>query len=215
MASAAPLRMRRVLEIHAAHARLRRELVEGVRRCRKIAAAQLILLLGEHHDRAPFGSLVGQRGELRGVSEVAARRRVPHKRCRMAVAERDRAGLVQQQHIDVAGRLDGAPGGGDDVGAHHAIHAGDSDGRQQPADGGGNQAHEQGDQHRDRDHRCRRPKLVTAYWEKGASVAVASRNTSVIIDSRMESAISLGVRRAKPLRPWQSCGRESPRLPGW
>ena len=30
------------------------------------------------------------------------------KRRRLAVAERDGAGLVEQQHVDVAGRLDGA-----------------------------------------------------------------------------------------------------------
>ena len=46
---------------------------------------------------------------------------------RLAVAERDRAGLVEQQHVDVAGRLDRAAGGGDHVGLHHAAHAGDAD----------------------------------------------------------------------------------------
>ena len=50
---------------------------------------------------------------------------------RLAVAERDGAGLVEQQHVDVAGRLDRAAGGGDDVRLHHAAHAGDADGRQQ------------------------------------------------------------------------------------
>ena len=38
------------------------------------------------------------------------------------------------------------------------------------------------------------PALVTAYCENGASVAVASRNTSVIMASRIASAISFGVR---------------------
>ena len=60
---------------------------------------------------------------------VDARRR--HERERLAIAERDRAGLVEQQHVDVAGRFDRAAGRRDDVGAHHAIHAGDADGRQQ------------------------------------------------------------------------------------
>ena len=38
------------------------------------------------------------------------------------------------------------------------------------------------------------PAALTANCENGASVAVASRNTSVIIASRIDSAISFGVR---------------------
>ena len=38
------------------------------------------------------------------------------------------------------------------------------------------------------------PALATAYSANGASVAVASRNTIVIIASRIDSAISFGVR---------------------
>ena len=56
-----------------------------------------ILLLGEHDDAAPLRRLVGERGELRGVGELAlvhAGRR--EERGRLAVAERDRAGLVEQ-----------------------------------------------------------------------------------------------------------------------
>ena len=34
--------------------------------------------------------------------------------------------------------------------AHQAIHAGDADSREEAADGGGDEAHEQGDQHRRR-----------------------------------------------------------------
>ena len=78
-----------------------------------------------------------------------ARRRMEHGR--LPVAERDRAGLVEQQHVDVPGRLDSAARGRDDVGADHAIHARDADRRQQPADRRRNQAHEQRNEHRHRD----------------------------------------------------------------
>ncbi|SQC88681.1 Uncharacterised protein [Klebsiella pneumoniae] len=40
-----------------------------------------------------------------------------------------------------------AAAGGDHVGAEHTAHPGDADGRQQPADGGRDQAHQQGDQY--------------------------------------------------------------------
>ena len=72
-----------------------------------VAAAQAVLLLGQHDDAAAFGRFVGQRGELRRVGQ----RRQSHARRRdeldrLAIAERDRAGLVQQQHVDVARRFD-------------------------------------------------------------------------------------------------------------
>ena len=70
---------------------------------------------------------------------------------RLAVAQRDRAGLVEQQRVDVAGRFDGAAGHGQHVEAHQPVHAGDADGRQQRADGGGDQRHEQRHQHQDAD----------------------------------------------------------------
>ena len=75
---------------------------------RELALAQPVLL-GEHDDRAALGRLVGQRGQLRGLGQLGlgdARHRDELRR--LAVAERDRAGLVEQQHVDVAGRLDRA-----------------------------------------------------------------------------------------------------------
>ena len=56
---------------------------------------------------AALGRLVGQRGELGGVGQVALGDALGgEERGGLAVAERDRAGLVQEQHVDVAGRLD-------------------------------------------------------------------------------------------------------------
>ena len=78
-----------------------------------------------------------------------------HKACRLAVAQRDGAGLVQQQHIHVTRRLDRAPAHGQHVALHHAVHARDANGREQPTDGGRDQAHQQRDQRRDRDRLAR------------------------------------------------------------
>ena len=70
---------------------------------------------------------------------------------RLPVAERDRAGLVEQQRVDVAGRFDGAAGHRQHVVLHQPIHAGDADRRDQRADRRRNQADEQRDQHGNRD----------------------------------------------------------------
>ena len=221
----APDRVRRALaqaaalEVDAADARLGRELVKRVRETREVAAAQLESLLGEHHDRPALRRLVGERRELGDVREVLlrdARGRV--ERRGLPVAERDGAGLVEQQHVDVAGRLDRAAGGGDDVGPHHAVHARDADGGQQAADRGRDQADEQRHQHHDRHCPRRRPRrrprtrrtARASPWRAGtpasasrAGSTVRSRwaslprrapSTIAIIRSRKESPGSLVTR---------------------
>src|ERR1019366_9834707 len=69
------------------------------------------LLLCKHDDAAAFGRFVGDRGELRGFGKAFAwntwRRQ---KLAGHAVAERDRAGLVEEEHVDVPGGLDRAAG---------------------------------------------------------------------------------------------------------
>ncbi len=49
---------------------------------------------------------------------------------RLPVADGDRAGLVEQQHIDVARRLDRAARLGEDVEADETVHARDADRRE-------------------------------------------------------------------------------------
>ena len=66
---------------------------------------------------------------------------------RHAVAERDRAGLVEQQHVDVARGFDRAAARGEDVAPDEAIDAADADGAEQPADGRRNEADEQRNEH--------------------------------------------------------------------
>ena len=111
-------------------------------------------LLRQHDDRAALGRFVGQRGELRRVRELLLRnatRRRPELRG-LAVAQRDRSGLVEQQHVDVASGFDRAPRRRHDVRLDHAVHARNADRREQPADRGRNQADEQSHQHGQPDH---------------------------------------------------------------
>ena len=64
---------------------------------------------------------------------------------RLTAAERDRAGLVEQQRLHVARRFHRLPGHGEHVETHRAVDPGDADGREQRADGRG----DEGDQKRD------------------------------------------------------------------
>ena len=98
----------------------------------------------------PSGRLVGQRRQLRGIGQFRLLHAFGGQEGRgLAVAQGDGAGLVEQQHVHIAGRLDRAARGGDDIGLHHAAHAGHADGRQQAGDGGRDQADQQRDQHGD------------------------------------------------------------------
>ena len=79
-----------------------------------------------------LGRFVGQRRQLRGVGQ----RRLGHPGQRneldgLAVAEGDCAGLVEQQRVDVARRLDRAARHGQHVVLHQPVHAGDADRREQ------------------------------------------------------------------------------------
>ena len=146
-----PLADRDAADIDAAHPRLRRERNESGIERRHLAPAQPVFLLGQHHDRAAFRGLVGERGELRRVGELGL---VDAGECeelgRLAVAERDRAGLVEQQGVDVARGLDRAARHREHVEAHEPVHAGDADRRQQRADRRRDQADEERDEDDDR-----------------------------------------------------------------
>ena len=74
---------------------------------------------------------------------------------RLPVAERDRARLVEQQRVDVAGGFDRAAGHRQHVVLHQPVHAGDADRRQQPADRRRDEADQQRDQHEQRLRRAR------------------------------------------------------------
>ena len=136
------------VEVDAAHAGLRGERHELSVQRRHVVLADAVGL-GEHDDRAALGRLVGERGELRDLGELGlghARHR--HELGGEAVADRDRAGLVEQQHVDIAGRLDRTAGQGEHVATHEPVHAGDPDRREQRPDRRRDQRDEQRDQRR-------------------------------------------------------------------
>ena len=117
----------------------------------EVAAAQVVFLLGQHDDGAALGSLVGERGKLRCIGQPLGRHvGRGEKLSGLAIAQGDGAGLVEQKRVHVAGGLNGASAHGQHVVLDEAVHARDADGGEQPADGGGNQADEQRDQHKDR-----------------------------------------------------------------
>ena len=150
--------------------------------------------LREHHDRAALGRLVGERGELRDLGELGlghARHR--HELGGEAVADRDRAGLVEQQHVDVAGGLDRAPGEREHVAAHEPVHAGDPDRRTAAPRSSSGSARRAARSRSSRRSRC------PANRPNGRSVATTITKISVSAASRMLSAISFGVlRRCAP-----------------
>ena len=57
------------------------------------------------------------------------------ERSGLAIAERDRAGLVEQEHVDIASRFDGAPAHREHVLLHKAVDARNTDGAEQTANG--------------------------------------------------------------------------------
>ncbi len=119
--------------------------------CRSLTA-YVVFLLHQSDDRAAFCRFVGvarQQCRLGCLALGHAGHR--NDLGRQTIAERDRAGLVQQQRIDVAGCFHGAARHRQYIKPHKAIHAGDADRRQKSADGGGDQGDEKRHQHHDRD----------------------------------------------------------------
>ncbi len=124
---------------------------------RQFPSAEVVLLFREHDDRSTFGCLVRQRGHLRRVGQ----RRLAdawqrNELCGLTVAERDRPRLVEQQRMDVARGFDRSTRHRQHVVLHQTVHAGDTDRRQQAADGRRDEAHEQRHQH---EHRLRRSRV--------------------------------------------------------
>ncbi len=106
--------------------------------------------LGQDHDRSTLRGLVREARRQRGHREFGLGRAVNGEQLgRLAGAEGDGAGLVQQQCAHVAGGLDRATTHCQHVALHQPIHPGDPDGRQQAADRRRDETHEQRDQHDD------------------------------------------------------------------
>src|SRR5215470_1291530 len=93
-----------------------------------VALAKPELLLGEDHDAPSLRRLVGKRRELGGIGQVALVHAGSRQKLgRLAVAERDRPGLVEQQDVDVSRRFDRSPRHRDDVLRDQAADPGDAD----------------------------------------------------------------------------------------
>src|ERR1019366_4405707 len=140
-------------DVDTAHPRMRRERHEARAERAQVALTQIEALLREYDDTAPFRGLIGKRSQLSNIGQFLLRhagRRQKHSS--LSIAERNGARLIEEQHIDVAGCLDGATGGRDDVRLHHPTHAGYTDRRQEGTYRRGNEADQQRDEcsHRDR-----------------------------------------------------------------
>ena len=75
----------------------------------ELVAAQPVLFLRQDDDAASLGRFIGQRGQLRGVGQLGQVGAVGRDEFDgLPIAQRDRARLVQEQHIHVAGGFHGA-----------------------------------------------------------------------------------------------------------
>ena len=101
-------------------------------------------LLAELQDALSLGGRVGERGEHRGHGQrVLVHALDGEELPRLPVAERDRAGLVEEQRVDVAGQFDGLAALRKQVVRERPVHAGDADGGQERADGRRDEADEE------------------------------------------------------------------------
>ncbi|MNL14161.1 hypothetical protein D3C87_1350910 [compost metagenome] len=142
----------RAFEIHTAHAGLGGEGHESGVQFLHVAGTDAVFFLGENDDGTAFRRFVGKRCKLRRIGQFLFGNTGDGAEfgC-LAVAERYRAGLVEQQRVDVAGGFHRAAGHGKHVETHQPVHAGNADRRQESADGRRDERHKQRHQHDDRD----------------------------------------------------------------
>src|SRR5438093_176644 len=80
---------------------------------------EAVLLLGQNGDRAALARLVGEAGQLGRIGKLLLGRAVDRQeRHGLTVPQRDRAGLVEQQRVDVSCSLDRLAAHGKDVVLH-------------------------------------------------------------------------------------------------
>src|ERR1700730_16246514 len=118
----------------------------------QVATANTVFLFCQHHDRAAFRRLIGERRELRRIGEflfAPAGERDEFRR--LPVAERDRAGLVEKQRVDVPRRLHRAPRHRENIEPHKPVHPRDPDRRQKRPDRRRNERDEKRDENNDAD----------------------------------------------------------------
>ncbi len=143
---------RRSIDVDAAHPCLGSERHElRIQRCH-LAPAQPVFVLDQDHNRAAFRRLVGERGELRRIGQLCLVDPGDREQLRGdPVSQSDGSGLVEQQRVDIARRLDRTTRHRQDVELDEPVHAGNADCRQQRADRRRDQCHKERDQHDDTD----------------------------------------------------------------
>ena len=179
------------------------------RRSRRARPSSSSRRTGQLDDRTPLRRLVADRGhEGRGQRLGLRHAGRGHDPRGQSIAERDRAGLVEQDDVDVTGRLDRPAAHREDVEPCDAVHAGDPDRREQAADRRRDEADEQGDQLDDADglagEDAERPKGHDRQQEDDGQAAA----TGSTARSRWGCAGASRPRRAR------SSGRGRSR-PGW
>ena len=139
-------------------------------------------------DRATLGRLVADRGQQGGAHDLGLADAVDRRDAGgQPIAEGDRAGLVEQDDVHVAARLHRAPDSASTLKratrSMPAIPMADS-----------SPPIVVGMRHTSSATSTTTPSVAPAYAPNGRSVATASRKTRVRPESRIESAISFGVR---------------------
>ena len=113
------------------------------------------MLFRKPRDRVAFRRFVRDRRGGRGRRELRDRHALKrHESNGFAVTDRDRAGLIKQQHVNVTRCLNRASRHRDHVRFQHAAHAGNANRGQQTCDRGRHHADKERDH---RDHADRRP----------------------------------------------------------
>ncbi len=156
-------------QIHSAHAGLRSEWHKLSMNAAEVAPAEVVLFFCQHDNRTTLGGFIREGRKLRRIGQPLG----AHVRCRaefrcLAIAECDGAGFVEEQGVHIAGSLNGATAHGQHVVLNEAVHACNTDGREQSANGCRNQADKQRHQHK---HRLRcfgihRERLQRHYCEQ-------------------------------------------------
>ena len=127
------------------------------------------------------------------------------KRDGHAIAERDRAGFVEQQHIHVARGFDRASAHRENIPLEDAIHSGNADGAEQSADRCGNQTNQQRDQNWNGKYRAG---INAERFQRDADEQKDKRQRR---EQNRERDFVRRFLTAARLPPARSCGRESRR----
>src|SRR5581483_1843947 len=116
------------VHVYAAHSRLRSKWDElCMRQLMNLSPADAVLF-GQYDDASPLGRFICQARKLRRIGQLLARdARRGNELGRLAIAQRDGAGLVEKKDVYIARRLDGPATHRQHVVLHHSIDARDSD----------------------------------------------------------------------------------------